>query len=102
MQGQGIADQRREIAKGLEESVRMLNNVNIGSQEASALIVVTQHYDTLHSIGANNRSNLVLLPNSPTAASNMLNDMMVAMTAANKLEQADQGKMPPPPKQHTH
>jgi regulator of protease activity HflC (stomatin/prohibitin superfamily) len=102
LQGQGIADQRREIAKGLEESVRMLNNVNIGSQEASALIVVTQHYDTLHSVGANNRSNLVLLPNSPTAASNMLNDMMVAMTAANKLEQADQGKMPPPPKQHNH
>ena len=102
LQGQGIADQRREIAKGLEESVRMLNNVNIGSQEASALIVVTQHYDTLHSIGANNRSNLVLLPNSPTAASNMLNDMMVAMTAANKLEQADQGKMPPPPSQHNH
>jgi len=102
LQGQGIADQRREIAKGLEESVRMLNNVNIGSQEASALIVVTQHYDTLHSIGANNRSNLVLLPNSPTAASNMLNDMMVAMTAANKLEQADQGKMPPPPSQHLH
>ena len=91
LQGQGIADQRREIAKGLEESVRMLNNVNIGSQEASALIVVTQHYDTLHSIGANNRSNLVLLPNSPTAASNMLNDMMVAMTSATKLDDADKG-----------
>ena len=42
----GIADQRREIAKGLEESVRMLNNVDINSHEASALIVVTQHYDT--------------------------------------------------------
>ena len=65
LQGQGIADQRREIAKGLEESVKMLNSVNINAQEASALIVVTQHYDTLHSIGANNRSNLVLLPNSP-------------------------------------
>ena len=101
LQGQGIADQRREIAKGLEESVRMLNNVNIGSQEASALIVVTQHYDTLHSVGANNRSNLVLLPNSPTAASNMLNDMMVAMTAANKLEEADKGKTPPT-KEHRH
>lgn len=102
LQGQGIADQRREIARGLEESVRMLNNVNIGSQEASSLIVVTQHYDTLHSIGANNRSNLVLLPNSPTAASNMLNDMMVAMTAANKLEEADKGKLPNPPSQHRH
>src|SRR6187402_1741755 len=80
LQGQGIADQRREIAKGLEESVRMLNNVDINSHEASALIVVTQHYDTLHSVGANNRSNLVLLPNSPTAASGMLNDLVAAMT----------------------
>ena len=102
LQGQGIADQRREIAKGLEESVRMLNNVNIGSQEASSLIVVTQHYDTLHSIGANNRSNLVLLPNSPTAASNMLNDMLVAMNSVSKLEEADKTNYPKPPKDHTH
>ncbi|MEN2435324.1 SPFH domain-containing protein [Weeksellaceae bacterium A-14] len=99
LQGQGIADQRREIAKGLEESVKMLNNVNIGSQEASSLIVVTQHYDTLQSIGATNRSNLVLLPNSPTAASQMLTEMMVAMTAASKVADADQGKYPEPPRQ---
>jgi len=51
LQGQGIADQRREIARGLEESVDVLNNVGINSQEASALIVVTQHYDTLQSMG---------------------------------------------------
>lgn len=86
LQGQGIADQRREIAKGLEESVKMLKEVNIGSQEASALIVVTQHYDTLQAIGANNKSNMVLLPNSPTAANQMLNDMIVAMAAAKNIE----------------
>lgn len=86
LQGQGIADQRREIARGLEESVKMLREVNIGSQEASALIVVTQHYDTLQAIGANNKSNMVLLPNSPTAANQMLNDMIVAMTAAKNIE----------------
>lgn len=97
LQGQGIADQRREIAKGLEESVRMLNAVKIGSQEASALIVVTQHYDTLQSIGASNRSSLVLLPNSPTAASNMLNDMMAAMVAVSKIEEADKENYPKPP-----
>ena len=49
LQGQGIADQRREIARGLEDSVKVLNGVDINSQEASALIVVTQHYDTLQS-----------------------------------------------------
>ena len=42
LQGQGIADQRREIAKGLVESVEVLNAVGINSQEASALIVITQ------------------------------------------------------------
>ncbi len=83
LQGQGIADQRREIARGLEESVKMLNSVNINSQEASALIIVTQHYDTLQAIGTNNKSNLILLPNSPTAASNMLNELVTSMTTAN-------------------
>lgn len=102
LQGQGIADQRREIAKGLEESVRMLNKVNIGSQEASSLIVVTQHYDTLQAIGANNRSNLVLLPNSPTSASNMLNDMMAAMISVSKLEEANKGDYPPAPERYGH
>ncbi|MDN3606866.1 SPFH domain-containing protein [Kaistella yonginensis] len=86
LQGQGIADQRREIAKGLEESVKMLNDANINAQEASALIVVTQHYDTLQAIGSSNKSSLVLLPNSPSSASNLLNDLMVSMAATQKME----------------
>ena len=86
LQGQGIADQRREIAKGLEESVKMLNDANINAQEASALIVVTQHYDTLQAIGSSNKSSLVLLPNSPNAANSMLNDLMVSMAATQKMD----------------
>lgn len=85
LQGQGIADQRREIARGLEESVEVLNRVGINSQEASALIVVTQHYDTLQSIGQETNSNLILLPNSPQAGSNMLNDMVASFTASNQI-----------------
>jgi regulator of protease activity HflC (stomatin/prohibitin superfamily) len=83
LQGQGIADQRREIARGLVESVEVLNNVGINSQEASALIVITQHYDTLQAIGADTNSNLILLPNSPQAASDMLNSMVTSFTASN-------------------
>ena len=88
LQGQGIADQRREIARGLEESVEVLNKVGINSQEASALIVVTQHYDTLQSIGGESNSNLILLPNSPQAGSNMLNDMVASFTASNQIVEA--------------
>lgn len=85
LQGQGIANQRREIARGLEESVDVLNNVGINSQEASALIVVTQHYDTLQSIGEHVNSNLILLPNSPQAGSDMLNNMIASFTASNQI-----------------
>jgi len=88
LQGQGIADQRREIARGLEESVDVLNKVGINSQEASALIVVTQHYDTLQSIGGETNTNLILLPNSPQAGSEMLNNMVASFTASNQIGEA--------------
>ncbi|MCH2654886.1 MAG: SPFH domain-containing protein [Flavobacteriales bacterium] len=88
LQGQGIADQRREIARGLEDSVKVLNSVNINSQEASALIVVTQHYDTLQSVGSASNSNLILMPNSPQAGSEMLNNMVASFTASNQIGEA--------------
>ena len=85
LQGLGIADQRREIARGLEDSVDVLNNVGINSQEASALIVVTQHYDTLQSVGDATNPNLILLPNSPQAGSDMLNNMIASFVASNQI-----------------
>ena len=94
LQGQGIADQRREIARGLEESVEVLNKVGINSQEASALIVVTQHYDTLQSIGEHTNANLILLPNSPQAGSDMLNNMVASFTASNMIGEEMKKKAP--------
>ncbi len=85
LQGQGIADQRREIARGLEESVDILNRVGINSQEASALIVVTQHYDTLQAIGQSSHSNLILLPNAPSAGVDMLSQMVASFSASQQM-----------------
>jgi len=90
LQGQGIADQRRNIAKGLEDSVEILNNTGIAPQEASALIVITQHYDTLQAVGEKTNSNMILMPNSPSAASDMLTQLVTSMTAAGQM-----GKMTP-------
>jgi len=95
LQGQGIANQRREIAHGLEESVNVLNKVGINSQEASALIVVTQHYDTLQAMGTLGKSNLILLPNSPQAAGDMLNNMIASFTAANQMSVEMENKNDP-------
>jgi regulator of protease activity HflC (stomatin/prohibitin superfamily) len=92
LQGQGIADQRREIAKGLEESVEVLNRVGINSQEASALIVVTQHYDTLQQMSQHTNSNLILLPNAPTAATDMLTQMVTSFSATKQLSESTEQK----------
>lgn len=88
LQGQGIADQRREIAKGLEESVEVLNKAGINSQEASALIIITQHYDTLHSMTENTKSNLIMLPNSPTAGTDLMQQMLAALEATKYSDDA--------------
>lgn len=92
LQGQGTADQRREIAKGLEQSVEMLNKVGIGSQEASSLIVITQHYDTLQSMGENANSNVVLLPNSPSTASDMMTNLIASLTTAEQIKNVSNTK----------
>ncbi|MES2747741.1 MAG: SPFH domain-containing protein [Bacteroidota bacterium] len=102
LQGQGIADQRREIARGLVESVEVLNSVGINSQEASALIVVTQHYDTLQAIGADTNSNLILLPNSPQAGSDMLNNMVASFTASNQIGETMKNQPKRPKKKIDH
>lgn len=88
LQGKGIADQRREIALGLEESVDTLRKVGIDPQEASALLVIVQHYDTLLAMGESANSNLVLLPSSPSTASNLMTELVTAFSAASKLDQA--------------
>ncbi len=97
LQGQGIADQRREIAHGLEDSVNVLNRVGINSQEASALIVVTQHYDTLHAVAEKSKSSLILLPNTPSAGSDMLMQLTASFMAAKEMDRLDREDNPPPP-----
>ena len=90
LQGQGIADQRREIARGLEESVDVLNGVGINSQEASALIVVTQHYDTL-TVHWRKSTNINLDSTYPTLLKQevtCLNNMVASFTASNQIGEA--------------
>lgn len=86
LQGKGTADQRREIARGILESVEVLNNIGINSQEASSLIVVTQHYDTLQSMGKRSNSNLLLIPNYPGSANDMLNNMISSFNISNQIK----------------
>lgn len=69
LQGQGLARQRQAIINGLKDSVADFQTgiTSMSAKDVLELIMVTQYFDTLKDIGANNRSNTVFLSHSPAA-----------------------------------
>ena len=89
LQGQGIANQRKAIIEGLQLSVEQFQKAVEGatSKEVMQLVLVTQYFDTLKSIGENDKTNTLFLSHSPAAVSEVsdqiLKSMLVANAAAN-------------------
>jgi regulator of protease activity HflC (stomatin/prohibitin superfamily) len=69
LQGKGIADQRKAIISGLRESVEAFKESVEGAsaKDVMALVLMTQYFDTLKEVGAQARSNTILVPHSPGA-----------------------------------
>lgn len=67
LQGEGIANQRKAIIAGLQESVNEFQRAIPGVTAADTmnLALITQYFDTLKEIGANSNINTILLPHSP-------------------------------------
>jgi regulator of protease activity HflC (stomatin/prohibitin superfamily) len=92
LQGQGIANQRKAIIEGLQVSIEQFQHVVDGASalEIMQLVMVTQYFDTLKSIGENDRTNTLFLNHSPSAVKDMsdqiLNSMLVANRAGDKSE----------------
>lgn len=89
LEGRGLADQRREIAKGLMESVDVLGKAGISSAEASALLMLSHHYDTLQAIGNESRSNLIMMPNSLQDSKEMISNMLASFNSSKEVRQED-------------
>jgi regulator of protease activity HflC (stomatin/prohibitin superfamily) len=88
LQGQGIANQRRAIIEGLQTSVEQFQKAVEGAsaKEVMQLVLVTQYFDTLKSIGENDRTNTLFLAHSPAAvrevSDQILESMLVAQNAS--------------------
>ncbi|KAF5292205.1 hypothetical protein FQR65_LT11303 [Abscondita terminalis] len=66
LQGEGIANQRKAIICGLQQSVGEFQKAIPGVTAADTmnLALITQYFDTLKEIGANSKSTTILLPHS--------------------------------------
>jgi len=85
LQGQGIANQRKAIIEGLQLSVEQFQKAVEGatSKEVMQLVLVTQYYDTLKSIGESDKTNTLFLSHSPAAVSEVSDQILKSMLVAN-------------------
>lgn len=85
LQGQGTANQRKAIVDGLSNSVDEFQKKVPGVTAADImnLVLVTQYFDTLKEIGANNKSSTILLPHSPVGLKDIAGQMQESIIAGN-------------------
>ncbi|MFZ0395155.1 MAG: SPFH domain-containing protein [Terracidiphilus sp.] len=86
LQGQGIANQRRAIIEGLQTSVEQFQKAVQGasSMEVMQLVLVTQYFDTLKSIGESDKTSTLFLAHSPSAVKDVSNQIMESMLVAGR------------------
>lgn len=71
LQGVGIARQRLAIARGLKESVDACAEAGISPEEATKMVLLTQHYDTVSAVGARSKATVMMLPYTPDGMSHV-------------------------------
>jgi len=86
LQGQGIANQRKAIIEGLQVSIEQFQKVVEGAsaKEVMQLVMVTQYFDTLKSIGESDRTNTLFLAHSPGTVNEISEQIMQSMLVANR------------------
>ena len=86
LQGQGIANQRKAIIEGLQVSIEQFQKVVDGasSRDVMQLVLVTQYFDTLKSIGENDKSNTLFLSHSPGAVKEVSDQILESMLVAER------------------
>ena len=82
LQGEGIAGEREAVAKGLQKSILEIKDAvpDVSEADILAILALTQHYDTLKSIGASDRTNTIMIPHTPDAVGGLLNQLRNAFT----------------------
>lgn len=87
LQGIGIAKQRLAIANGLKESVGACAEAGISPEEATKMVLLTQHYDTVTSVGAHSKATVMMIPYSPDGMSQVGDQITSALMLTDEARQ---------------
>jgi regulator of protease activity HflC (stomatin/prohibitin superfamily) len=90
LQGQGIANQRKAIIEGLRGSIEQFRSAvtDATTAEVMQLVMVTQYFDTIKSIGELDKTNTLFLSHSPGAVRDISDQIMQSMLTAERAKAA--------------
>ncbi|ABK89190.1 SPFH domain-containing protein [Francisella tularensis subsp. novicida] len=86
--GEGIAEQRKAIARGLRvsiEDVKEGTGEGVSSEYISSLVMMYQYLDTLENMTKSGKSNVIFTPNSPKGFNNLTSEMISALSAVKDM-----------------
>jgi regulator of protease activity HflC (stomatin/prohibitin superfamily) len=79
LQGEGVAQEREAIAKGLEQSIMTLQKVsNQNPKEIMAILSLTQYLDTLKTVGSSSNSKVIFMDTSVGKTSDLMKDLIAS------------------------
>ena len=97
LQGEGIANQRKAIITGLKDSVEDFAKTVPGStpQDVMQLVLMTQYFDTLKDIAANDHTNAILIPHTPNTLTDLFSQIRNALVTGMELSKTPVISAPP-------
>jgi len=97
LQGEGIANQRKAIISGLKDSVEDFAKTVPGStpQDVMQLVLMTQYFDTLKDIAANDHTNTILIPHTPNTLTDLFGQIRNAVITGTELTKQPDIALPP-------
>jgi len=86
LQGQGIANQRKAIIQGLQSSIEQFQKVvgDATTNEVMQLVLITQYFDTLKSIGESDKTNTLFLSHAPGSMKEISDQILQSMLVADR------------------
>jgi len=86
LQGQGIANQRKAIIEGLQTSIEQFQKVVGGAttSDVMQLVLITQYFDTLKSIGESDKTNTLFVSHSPGTVKDISDQLLQSMLIAER------------------
>jgi regulator of protease activity HflC (stomatin/prohibitin superfamily) len=86
LQGQGIANQRKAIIEGLQGSIEQFQRAigSVSTSDVMQLVLITQYFDTIKSIGEMDKTNTLFLTHSPGVVRDIGDQIMQSMLVAER------------------